>query len=505
MSLVVAQPSLLLPTLDNSASLLVSRQFDRNDLIHADAAVAQRVCEVLDGRIAKVGGTDDFLLFDAAQHRWVRVEKGRYNEYLTGALMDFVRELMLREAVNAEDQQGLTDEAKMLRSTASNLNTSRGRNSAASFLLGQVRVIEEEQLDARTDLIVCRNGVIDLGNGAVLRPGQPDDLMSRSMSASFDETIPTSIEGNAWARQLRASVKDDETAAALWRWAGWAMTGRPDKRLVMPHSTEPDTGKTSFLEGLVDCFGDYGHPLDTSVLEQRGKDSAEGHRTGLAEIAGARFVRMDELDKVGTWNMDATVFKRLTGGGGVTISARKASASSTDVFKLRATIGFGVQEIPGLRASQAIKRRILPIEFVGQFGKDASFDAEVWRAEHRDEMMSMLVKGYREVADADDRAAAYGFPDYVVREATQHWEAADPVRAFLNHYDLYVSADDDDFVVSDDLRYMWDTWPDREPNASYQHMLMAALKQMGAETGARVKVNGIKKAVVRGLRRIDDD
>ena len=94
------------------------------------------------------------------------------------------------------------------------------------------------------------------------------------------------------------------------RIAGYSLTGSTREQALFFLSGQGANGKTTFLNAIIGCAGDYHHtaPIETFTDYSR----SERHPTELAGFRGARLVTANEIEEGHRWA--ASKIKMLTGG-----------------------------------------------------------------------------------------------------------------------------------------------------------------------------------------------
>jgi putative DNA primase/helicase len=161
-------------------------------------------------------------------------------------------------------------------------------------------------LDARSNLLGCENGIIDLRTGELLT-GRPDLLVSRTTGLAYDpdatcprfEQFLTEVQGD-----------DLDVQEHLRLMMGYLLTGETGVQKLWVFHGIGANGKSVLLETLLAVLGDYGIKASGSVL--LGRENYGGPRPDIARLAGARLVAVSETDRRDPFS-EARV-KELTGG-----------------------------------------------------------------------------------------------------------------------------------------------------------------------------------------------
>ncbi|MDQ3865124.1 MAG: phage/plasmid primase, P4 family [Actinomycetota bacterium] len=174
-----------------------------------------------------------------------------------------------------------------------------------------VPVEDADSLDEDPWLLNLQNGTLDLRTGE-LRDHRREDLITKLAPVGFDPEA----QAPTWEAFLERVLPSEETRTFLKRAVGYSLTGRTTEK-VMPCLLGPgDSGKTTFVEAIMDLMGeDYAKPAAPDLLLAK-RDAS--HPTEVADLLGRRFVASVEVEE-GRYLAESLV-KQLTGGD--RISAR---------------------------------------------------------------------------------------------------------------------------------------------------------------------------------------
>ena len=229
------------------------------------------------------------------------------------------------------DKEKLTEahikEKKVLR-RVKRLRTIRGRENCLAFshtIGGGIGRINEE-LNLNHWLLACKNGVIDLRTGE-LRPGRPDDLISKTSSVEF-----TGIETPAptWDLFLRQIYQDhiplvDYTSRVF----GYGITGLIVEHFLPILWGQGRNGKGVLVETISNILGDYMAPIQSEMLLDQGHvRSSAGPSPDILGLHGLRIAFASETDAGRRFSTSKV--KWLTGGD--TLKGRNAYDKHATVF-----------------------------------------------------------------------------------------------------------------------------------------------------------------------------
>jgi putative DNA primase/helicase len=164
-------------------------------------------------------------------------------------------------------------------------------------------VVLSDVFDTDPDLLVVRNGVVDLRTGA-LREARPDDLCSHLAEVEYD----ANATAERWLGHVRLLTDGgDELARYLARSVGYSLTGDVGDRKFFFLEGDGSNGKNAFIEPLIQLMGSYAQTTSTALLT--GDD--QQHPTIMADLLGSRLVFIDETRQGRKLNVER--IKALTG------------------------------------------------------------------------------------------------------------------------------------------------------------------------------------------------
>lgn len=127
-------------------------------------------------------------------------------------------------------------------------------------------VIKREEIDGDNFLLGARNGVIDLRTGQ-RRDGRKGDFITKSCGCNHDAT--------ATAPRWRAFLKEifneqDDLIQYIQRLVGYSLTGDTREQCLVFLYGSGANGKSTFVETLMELFGDYGTTASQNILASTG-------------------------------------------------------------------------------------------------------------------------------------------------------------------------------------------------------------------------------------------
>lgn len=182
-------------------------------------------------------------------------------------------------------------------------------------------VVLSDVFDRDPDLLVVRNGTVDLRTGE-LRESRPADLCSHLAEVELDpaERWPR------WEQHVALMCKGDpELERYLARAVGYSLTGNVGARAFFFLEGTGSNGKNAFIEPVMQVMGSYAQTASPSLLT----GSEQDHPTTIADLLGARLVFVDEARRDRKLNTER--IKGLTGSKRV-----KARKMRKDFFEFDA-------------------------------------------------------------------------------------------------------------------------------------------------------------------------
>jgi putative DNA primase/helicase len=167
----------------------------------------------------------------------------------------------------------------------------------------RVQVLSSD-FDAKTNLLCCANGVVDLRTG-VLRDGKPDDMCSRSCAVDFQPDV----ESELLEEFLTTFIPVKEDADFVFKLLGNALFGGNPMRLLPIFWGETTSGKSQLFATLHDTLGTYVKAIGSSVFRGNLDDKPR------PDLVSAMFCRVAWASEAArSWALHADQVKRLTGG-----------------------------------------------------------------------------------------------------------------------------------------------------------------------------------------------
>ncbi len=209
-----------------------------------------------------------------------------------------------------------------------------------------------DELDRDPWLLNVENGTLDLRTGE-LREHRREDLITKLAPVEYDPDA----DAPTWEAFLKTVVPDGDTRRFLQRAVGYSLTGVVGEKVLPCLLGRGDTGKTTFVEAVMDLLGDdYAAPAAPDLLlAKRGSN----HPTELADLLGKRFVPTVEVEE--GRRLAESLVKQLTGGDRI-----KARYMREDFFEFRPThkVWLAANHPPIIRGGDdAIWNRVKKVPF----------------------------------------------------------------------------------------------------------------------------------------------
>jgi putative DNA primase/helicase len=308
--------------------------------------------------------------------------------------------------------------------------------------------VAASDLDAKPDLLACKNGTVNLRTGA-LKAADPDDLLTMALDVNYDPDA-TAPRWELFLKQCFPSTP--EMVGYLQRLTGYGVSGHAtEQSYVMLHGTGGN-GKSVFTSALYDVF----RPITASVgietfLAAGGQQDGSSASSDVASLRGHRLVLTSEAE-TGARLAEAKL-KRLTGGDPITA---RFLYREPFTFMPQFLLFISTNAVPEVRDnSDGIWRRVKIVEWKEQFTgarRDNGLSAKL-RAEAQG-ILAWAVRGA--VAWYKDGLEE---PKTVTDTVNHHRAEADKL---LEFYPGAVVDDPDGWIGRADLYAVYTEWCEKE-------------------------------------------
>ena len=200
-------------------------------------------------------------------------------------------------------------------------NTLLSPGSWASFIKAYkaCRFVEYAKLDSdgsqrdNLGLFNYLNGTLDL-NTIEHRETRHSDYITKVSNVQYAPAAKCE-EWDTFVDEIMCS--DKELAKYLQKACGYALTA--DTRLecmFFLYGPKTRNGKSTFVDTLLNVFGDYGKSVQPATIAQRGTSNGSSPNSDVARLVGSRFVSISEPPA--GFNMDGARVKQITGNDKIT-------------------------------------------------------------------------------------------------------------------------------------------------------------------------------------------
>lgn len=224
-----------------------------------------------------------WLIWDG--RRWKRDDQGGTTALAKNVMIEY-----LRQAIAANNR-----ELEKLAKSALDVPRIRGL-----LALGQDEVaIRAEELDRQPDLLVFRNGTVDLRTG-ILGAFNRADLITKLVNHNYWPNATCTLFLSVlhrWMGVAQDPVRAGRLVDALQVYFGYSLTGHTSAKAVFMLIGPKDTGKTTILELLCKLLGEHAALIRIETLMEGPAQRSLGLRADLADLHGARFARTSETEE----------------------------------------------------------------------------------------------------------------------------------------------------------------------------------------------------------------
>lgn len=344
-----------------SAPVLALTDADAGRNECSDAANGARLAVLAAGKLIYVAGR--WMRFDGL--RWVHDEE--FPLLLASKLPEVVWNeavavlAQVRTVTDEDARKALKDKADALFKWSGRCAMANTRSNAVAWVRPHL-TLSAELLDADPWLLCCRNGTVDLRTGAA-RPSRPEDYCTKLAPVDFDPAAQAPTWLDTVAKICGEHGKPGQPIVGfLARWFGYCATGSTREQCFVIHHGGGSNGKSTILETMAKCLGDYAGAAAPGLLvvKKHGSD----HPTGLADLRGLRSVVSHETDETAV--LADALIKQLTGGDRI-----RARFMARDFFEFAPThkLQLVTNFRPQIRATDhGTWRRVILVPYMVRFG-----------------------------------------------------------------------------------------------------------------------------------------
>ena len=154
------------------------------------------------------------------------------------------------------------------------------------------------KVDANKDLIAFNNGVLELDNNYLFRPGKPEDYMSFSTGIDYDPDTPY-YEYPAWPKVdtfIKRVLPDPEVREYFVQHLASNLFGGNPAQKFHILTGSGSNGKSMIMNLMTKALGEYACTVPISLFTQQRKSSGSA-APEVARLKGRRFTTMQEPDE----------------------------------------------------------------------------------------------------------------------------------------------------------------------------------------------------------------
>jgi len=280
-----------------------------------DIGNAQRLLQRVGSDARYVPGWQGWATYDPETSLWVNdPEDGPIRR----EMMAVVR-AMATEAAFIEDPKAAATFLAHVRASG-NIARIRAAVDLARGMKGVV--LPAEAFNADPEILVCSNGAVELlPGGYEFRGTRHEDYATYSTDTKFD---PEAKLGD-WDKFIERVLPDKEDCEWVQTLAGYSLLGANPERILVIAKGQTSSGKTTFVEAMMDCLGRYASAFNLSIFREKQDESP---RTDIVDSLSHRLIVASEASA--RWFLHADAVKRFTGGDRI-----KARRLNSNVFVQR--------------------------------------------------------------------------------------------------------------------------------------------------------------------------
>lgn len=225
-------------------------------------------------------------------------------------LADMIVNKLKDDAMYEQDEKTRERKLKFAARTA-NTNGKNAMITETQHLDG-IPILQDD-LDYCSDLLNCKNGIVDLSNGE-LTPHDSQKLMSKICLCDYE--VDASKKPERWLQFIdEVTNGDKELARYLQKCVGYSLSGSIKEQCAFFLYGLGNNGKSTFLDTISEVLGTYAMNTQPEVLMMK-KYGDNGAGTQIARLKSARMVTAEEPTE--GVRLNEGLIKQLTGGGKLT-------------------------------------------------------------------------------------------------------------------------------------------------------------------------------------------
>jgi P4 family phage/plasmid primase-like protien len=423
-----------------------------------DSGNAEHLLDVLDGSALWVSRHKSWYFWNTARGSWEQdaniIEAAQIVGKRCREQADDLTERLISQGSTVTGDVGGDTAAKIkqLYAHANKSSNFKGLSDMGKVAASQRRAKASwTDFDVDPELIACSNGTIELRESGIdFRPARREDMLSLNTGTDFDPDATSA----AWQAYLDRFVPDLEIREYIQKISGLALYGTNRERKLFLFVGETSSGKTTFVNALTSCLGEYATTFNLSLFRANQDEKA---RADIVNALPKRLITSSEASS--KWELHADHVKRLTGGD--PISGRKLYSSDYVVRKPAFLPIIATNSTPSIKgADAATRRRVVSVNFdvtISEREEDPSIGAALSSAEGRAGVLAWAVRGWEMYREAGGLG---GQPKAVAAStAASHAQFSNLAR-FLA--DCTVPGGAGNYIVFSDLDRKWEMWCDAE-------------------------------------------
>jgi putative DNA primase/helicase len=241
--------------------------------------------------------------------RWCRDNKGITTRLAKNVAIEYLKQA---SAANNRDEERL---AKL------SLNTPR-INGMLTLAQDEV-AIGPDEFDRRPDLMLFKNGTLDLSTG-MFRDFDRGDLVTKLVHFDYQPAASCPLF-LSFLNRLMGAEKDETRAKrlvdALQIYFGYSLTGHTSAKAVFMLIGPKDTGKTTLLELFCRLLTEHATLVRIEIFMEGPAQRSLGLKADLADLHSVRFARTSETEE--GKRLSEAQLKSITQGMGKIRAERK--------------------------------------------------------------------------------------------------------------------------------------------------------------------------------------
>ena len=258
-------------------------------------------------RLVKMFG--HIMHYSHEMEKWLIWDDNRWRWDNTGEVSRLAQSMIESIFTEAKEEPDADRKKELLKWAKSSQSSGKIKSALEVTKSQQGIPIELEKLDSHPWLFNAANGTIDLRTGKLHKP-DPAHLITKASPVEYNPDAGKKFEGSKWDLFLNTFLPGND----LQRWAqeasGYSMTGIISEQCFWVLYGEGANGKSTFIEVLLEVFGeDYSMSAPPTLFQPRNASQATND---VAALRGMRLVIEPDLQPMTPLN--ESLVKQLTGG-----------------------------------------------------------------------------------------------------------------------------------------------------------------------------------------------